>query len=323
MQYKVSIIVPIYGVEAYIERCARSLFEQSLDEIQYIFVNDCTKDNSICILEQVINEYPNRKPHVILLHHEKNKGLPFARQTGLKYAVGEYIAHCDSDDWAHKDMYRTLYEKAKENHADAVVCDFLDTDGNNGSHIHACIRQEKDSHIVDMILRKATPSVWTKMFKKDVYGNEIQYPQFSMGEDLVLTTQLLYYSNKIVYVPQPLYYYYNNVESISKHKNANSSVKRFHELKANTEVVVGFLQKNFQDKKLVKNLCNFLRYYTLRQLYDILYVDKKYRDALFNTYSYLPISCLANPLISVKEKIQIILVLFKLYPFKKDRVIVS
>ena len=323
MQYKVTIIVPIYGVEAYIERCARSLFEQSLEEIQYIFVNDCTKDNSVCILESVLNEYPIRKEHVIILHHEKNKGLPFARQTGLKYAQGEYIAHCDSDDWAHKDMYRTMYDKAKENHADAVVCDYLDTDGNNGSHVQACFQQEKNSHMVDMILRKATPSVWTKMFKRDVYRNEIQYPQFSMGEDLVITTQLLYHSNKIVHVPQPLYYYYNNVESISKNKNANSSFKRFNELKANTEVIVDFLQKNLQDKRLVKNLSNFLRYYTLRQLYDVLYVDKKYRDALFKAYTNMPISCLANPLITLKEKIQIILVLLKLYPFKKDRIIVS
>ena len=79
---KLSVVIPVYGVEKYIERCARSLFEQTLDDIEYIFVNDCTKDGSIDILNAVINDYPARKEQVRIVHHEKNKGLPFARQSG-------------------------------------------------------------------------------------------------------------------------------------------------------------------------------------------------------------------------------------------------
>ena len=95
---KVSIIVPIYGVEHFIERCARSLFEQTLDGIEFIFVNDSTPDNSISILLRVLEDYPNRQNQVRIVQHEVNKGLPFARQTGIRLAKGEYIAHCDSDD---------------------------------------------------------------------------------------------------------------------------------------------------------------------------------------------------------------------------------
>lgn len=109
---KVSVIIPVYGVEKYIERCARSLFEQTLVDMEFIFVNDSTKDNSIDILLKVINEYPQRKNQIKILHHEVNKGLPAARQTGIKVAKGDYIAHCDSDDWVTSNAYQEMYETA-------------------------------------------------------------------------------------------------------------------------------------------------------------------------------------------------------------------
>ena len=113
MNIKVSVCIPVYGVEKYIEKCARSLFEQTMqDGIEFIFVNDCTKDRSIEILEQVLAEYPHRKEQTRIIHHEKNRGLVAARNTGLAYASGEYIIHCDSDDWVELDMYEKMYKKA-------------------------------------------------------------------------------------------------------------------------------------------------------------------------------------------------------------------
>ena len=126
---KVSVIIPVYGVEKYIERCARSLFEQTLEDIEYIFVDDCTPDNSISILRKVLSEYPNREKQVKILHHDKNKGLAKARQTGLKIASGEYIAHCDSDDWVDKDLYKVLYNQAVNLKSDMIAFDCKFTDG--------------------------------------------------------------------------------------------------------------------------------------------------------------------------------------------------
>lgn len=120
---KVSVVIPVYGVEKYIERCARSLFEQTLDDIEYIFVNDCTKDRSIDILNEVINDYPARKQQIRIVHHEKNKGLPFARQSGWQVATGEYVANCDSDDWVDLNLYEMMYKEAIEKNADIVVSD--------------------------------------------------------------------------------------------------------------------------------------------------------------------------------------------------------
>ena len=105
---KVSVIIPIYGVEQYIERCATSLFEQTLDNVEFIFVNDCTKDKSIENLKKVIEKYPKRKNYIQIINHNENFGLPTARRTGLGYVHGEYVAHCDSDDWLEPNAYETL-----------------------------------------------------------------------------------------------------------------------------------------------------------------------------------------------------------------------
>ena len=109
---KVSVIVPIYGVEAYIERCAVSLFEQTLDDIEYIFVNDCTPDESMKILSHVLSRYPHRTDQVVIINQPKNMGAAKAREVGIKAAKGEYIIHCDSDDWVDKDMYFLMYQEA-------------------------------------------------------------------------------------------------------------------------------------------------------------------------------------------------------------------
>ena len=93
---KVSVIIPVYNVEPHIERCARSLFEQTLEEIEYIFVNDCTPDASMRILQNVLENYAQRKNQIIIINQPYNMGAAKAREIGIKAASGEYIIHCDS-----------------------------------------------------------------------------------------------------------------------------------------------------------------------------------------------------------------------------------
>lgn len=91
---KVSILIPIYNVEKYIEQCANSLFSQTYTHIEYIFVNDKTQDNSIDLLEKCIEQYPQRHEHIKIIHHKANSGLGLARKTALEAATGEYITFC-------------------------------------------------------------------------------------------------------------------------------------------------------------------------------------------------------------------------------------
>ena len=121
----VSVLVPVYNVSKYIERCAHSLFQQTFDDIEYVFVNDCSPDDSIKKLQKVIEQYPNRKKRVQIIHHDKNRGASVSRNTCLENSTGKYIQFIDSDDWIESDMIETMYNKAETESADIVVCDFV------------------------------------------------------------------------------------------------------------------------------------------------------------------------------------------------------
>ena len=120
---KVSVIVPIYGVEKFIERCARSLLEQTLDDIEYIFINDCTPDHSMEILQKVISDYPHRKQQIRIVCMPINSGIAAVRRHGIKLSNAEYIIYCDSDDYIDRDMLEKMYVKALETNADIVMVD--------------------------------------------------------------------------------------------------------------------------------------------------------------------------------------------------------
>src|SRR5690606_34101887 len=109
MVYFISVVIPIYNVEKYIERCVRSLFEQTLQNVEYIFVDDSSLDRSVEIVKQILNEYVDRQSHVHFVEHPQNRGLPAARNSGVSKAKGDYIFHCDSDDWLEKDALYELY----------------------------------------------------------------------------------------------------------------------------------------------------------------------------------------------------------------------
>ena len=206
---KVSVCIPVYGVEKYIERCARSLFEQTMtDGIEFIFVNDCTKDNSIEILEKVLEEYPHRKEQVKIIHHEKNRGLVAARNTGLEHATGDYIIHCDSDDWVDPNMYEEMYNKAIATDADMVYCDYYvsTTILYYIPHKGTCEIQEI---LNGLLAGKIHGATWNKLFKRSIAHNKnIWCPNhIVMYEDLLRTSQMIKMCKKIAFINKPLYFY--------------------------------------------------------------------------------------------------------------------
>ena len=119
---KVSVIVTIYNREKYIEECARTLFEQTLDDIEYLFIDDASTDRSVIILKNLLDKYPKRQLTTKMICLKQNSGRAVARQTGIDSASGEYVIHVDSDDWVDLDMFEKLYCKAKETNADIVGC---------------------------------------------------------------------------------------------------------------------------------------------------------------------------------------------------------
>lgn len=240
---KVSVIVPIFRVEQYIARCARSLFEQTLDDIEFVFVNDCTPDDSISILNGIIDEYPSRKPFVKLVSHSSNKGPAITRKTGLEAASGEYIAFCDSDDWVSDSMYELLYGKAVETGSDMVICGYCVSDGDRVcDEFPVC---PTDNPLRDLLSDAIPNFTWTKLIRRDIFNNEITFPEGSIHEDTCLICQIAYYCKKISIVPQPLYYYYRNEEGLCLSELSES---RFLGARDNIVKVVAFLKEKGLDR---------------------------------------------------------------------------
>ena len=241
---KVSIIIPVYGVEKYIERCARSLFEQTLDDIEYLFIDDCTPDKSVEILKRVLEEYPHRKSQVVIHRMEKNSGQAAVRKWGMLNATGEYVIHCDSDEWVDVHMYEKMYKKSVSADYDIVVCDYYESDGISHVRKNEYISDKVEETMSSILLKKTHSVLWNKLVKKSIYNNEIIYPIANNAEDYALLVQLAYHSKSFGYVNEPLYFYFYNTSSLTKVMTNENLINRFNQSVSNIGIVESFLRKN-------------------------------------------------------------------------------
>jgi len=323
---KVSVIIPVYGVEQYIERCVDSLFKQTLDGVEYIFVDDCTPDRSIELLCAKIEEYRLRfikeNKNVQLVRMPSNSGLAVVRRIGVQLAKGDYIIHCDSDDWIDEDMLRNMYEEGISKDADVVLCDFCITDGRtHGKVVGACMSIEKQEFIENLFLNSNTNTwaVWNKLCRRSLYDNNIVYPISAMGEDMVLSFQLIWNCQRLAYVKKPLYYYFTNPDSITNTLTIDSCLRKFYQLKSNVDILIDF----FSDKKLnskMKAGILLLQYGAKSILYNVI-GGKEYYDLWKSTYPEITIPLLMNSNVNIRIKLKIILTYLHLYPSRKFRII--
>ena len=284
----ISVIVPVYKVEAYIERCAKSLFEQTYDNLEYIFINDCTPDDSMEILDKVLALYPHRVHQVKIINHQTNKGLAAGRNTGLEHATGKYIGWVDSDDWVETAMFEGLYKMAEKHNSDIVWCDFYNSCAEYEARQSQYCKENKIDYIKSVLLGKILAVVWCSIVKKELYiKHNILYPEKQrIMEDMVQTIKLLYFSENIKYVPEAYYHYVkDNADSITARWNTDPAIQEA--VQANLNAVFDFLnntelrfalQKDMRYSKLVykKGLLNSLDIQTFQQWKELFKEENKY-----------------------------------------------
>lgn len=236
--FKISIIVPIYSVEQYIERCAISLFEQTYDNIEYVFVNDCTKDNSVAILEKTLENYPNRKHHTKIIYHEHNLGLGGARLTGLQNATGDYVWCVDSDDWVETCAVEKIIPFI-ENGYDYIVFNYYEECKDR------TVRFNNKQLTVDNVLCTAvSPSIWKCFVKKELlYENSI-FPVvgINQAEDYLLTSRIILIAKTPILLSDQYLYHYNLT-------NTNSYVNNITVKSMESCAKVCMIVKDFYYKK--------------------------------------------------------------------------
>ena len=224
---KVSIIVPIYKVEQTIECCARSIFEQSFKEIEYIFVNDCSPDNSVQKLKKIIDLYPERKINVTIINHDANKGVAAARNTGLNNATTEYFLFVDSDDWVESNMIDELYSNAVLNDSDIVWCDFYVNYPNNlykTVYRKQNIFENSKQCINEILAGTLHAGLWNKLMKRNIcITNNIRFPEgINMCEDIVFSIFFLLIGERNTYIPTAYYHYMQYPKSITNKRTRQS-----------------------------------------------------------------------------------------------------
>ena len=242
---KVSVIVPVYGVEKYIERCARSLFEQTLDDIEYIFVDDCSPDESISILKKVLTEYPERIDSTRIVRMPKNSGLPAVRKYGVGLATGDYIIACDSDDYVENEIYESMYTMALNYNLDLVQCDIEVVDDDKSLYTITSKKEQLSSEELKTLILNGdiSNSLCNKLVRCSVYQNsDLQFPTQNYEEDNALAVQLAHFSNKMSYINEPYYKAYFNQSSMSRKPGVEQITKRFNESYANSQLIITFLQ---------------------------------------------------------------------------------
>lgn len=247
---KVTIAVPVYGVEAYIERCAVSLFEQTYGNIEYVFVNDCTKDNSIQVLKRVIEKYPSRKPYVKIINHEVNRGLGAARNTALQNASGEFIMWVDSDDYIHKKIVEKCCTTQHLTNADIVSCGCRVLLHNQTKCLHITAYCDPIDFSLALFMRKTHGAVWGRLIRKQLYvDNNIRVKDgINMGEDFQVMPKLAYFSKIVSFIDEPLYYY--DCSLLSSYTNLYSKVKFLQDWESFDIVKKFFTQFGKYDKEI-------------------------------------------------------------------------
>ena len=214
MKPKVSVCIPVYNVERYIEKCVVSLIDQTYRNIEIIFVNDCTPDCSM----NIVQKYAEKDNRIMILEHEQNRGLMRARETGYRAATGDYIMFCDSDDAMPADGIEFLVSSACETGADITSGNaqrFTDTQISDYPFNSLPFGSDPEAVYKALLSKDYSHTLWGKLFKRELFKNHIYLTldNATNGEDGILFYQVLQYVNKVIHIPQIVYYYRFNTSS--------------------------------------------------------------------------------------------------------------
>ena len=240
----ISVIVPVYKVEEYLNRCVDSIINQTYKNLEIILVDDGSPDNC----GKICDDYAKHDKRIKVIH-KKNGGLSDARNAGLDIAKGKYIGFVDSDDYISENMYEILYKELVKNKADISICKYIyfkniipefttDYEITSYTNIEAILE------LIKIKQRKIQDYAWNKLYKRKLF-KKIRYPKNFVFEDIGTTYLLFYEAKKIINIDCILYAYYDNSNSITSNKNP----KNISDIIEMTTQRSKFLLKNFNEYK--------------------------------------------------------------------------
>lgn len=264
---KISVIVPVYNVEKYLNKCIDSILEQTFKDMEIILINDGSTDNS----KNICNTYKQKDNRIKVIHKE-NGGLSDARNVGIDISTGEYIAFIDSDDWVEKTMLEYLYNLGNINNADIVQGDYIEAYDENCTinKVSEEIIKYDSQHILDELYgEKCTKTVvvWNKIYKRELF-KEIRFPKGKLHEDEFTTYKLFHRANLIIDTNKTIYYYRQREGSIT---NSCFNIRHLDQLDAIKERKEYFIENRLD--KLADKTENKLFWQT-KDIYFKIYISE-------------------------------------------------
>ena len=305
----ISIIVPVYNVESYLERCIESILNQSFKEFELILVNDGSTDSC----KDICNEYKKRDSRIVVVN-KKNEGVSSARNLGLDLAKGEYIGFIDPDDFINKDMYKILFDTIQANNSDMVICDYykVNEDDINKFRNLKCncenikIKNLNNLESIDNLFLTGEKFIfaWNKLYKRELF-NDLRYEKGRIYEDEYLAHRILYKCNKVSIIEAKIYYYVQRKGSLI---NSPFTVRRFDKVYAIKDRVDFLREKNltYLEDKAEKTFIDYFvwNYFVAYQRLENIESELKILKKMFNRVFF---KSLDNKFISLKEKLTLVL----------------
>ncbi|MDE6342011.1 MAG: glycosyltransferase [Muribaculaceae bacterium] len=214
---KISVIIPVYKAEKYMEKACRSLFSQTFGDVEYIFIDDASPDRSIELMRQVLGDFPHRKNQVRVISHPSNAGVGRSRQDGVDRAEGKFIIHFDPDDWAEPNWLEALYDAAVDKNADIVYCDFYEETASEAQRIEQPYERDKKALFHEIAFENLHGALWNKLIASSLAKSVRIQPGVNLWEDLSIVPYMMMAARKIVKVNRALYHYnLTNLDSLSQ-----------------------------------------------------------------------------------------------------------
>lgn len=278
---KVSILVPIYKVEMFLERTLDSIFTQSYSNIDYVFVNDCSPDNSLLVLNNTIARYGVEESRFTIVNHQKNEGIAVSRADCLANAKGDYVFFVDSDDWIEKDAVEKMVSATKEGSIDIVGCDFMkDYMSGKTTYHHENYAETCRENLLRCLNYDIATVLWKLLIRRSLFDNFTITPHVDIVEDYIMSVKLYYYAESFAAIPQAYYHYvqYNQARvslqtlwSVSMHIKGVQEVETFCREKG--------LYNDYVAHKLKLRKFNIKSNFLTKQLLDYEAYQKTFPEA--------------------------------------------
>ncbi|HGN9116714.1 TPA: glycosyltransferase family 2 protein, partial [Providencia stuartii] len=251
----VSVIMPVYNAERYIEKSLLSLLNQTLSDFEIIIIDDGSTDKSLAIINNILEQNLKNK-NIITLISRENKGVAATRAEGISLAKGDYIIHIDSDDWVEHNWLQLMYETAIKNESDIVICDYTVVYNKKKHRVYQSCSSSRQENIEFLLTNKLSNSNWDKLIRRSILTkNNINFKKnFNMGEDFLFTLKALFYSQKTTHISKSLYYYNKSNQNSLTYKYSEKALSDIIKV---VEIAENFLKNENYLNKIKKSLDHF------------------------------------------------------------------